>query len=103
MNGRVGRMDNIAALDQRSFERELQLNELGWEYHGQRFIPDGAFGGGMLRIASMGEIYLRQHPVTEPDEYLEFWWVSPDNIGKVVRDGKEYPNPSEQVIRMLVQ
>lgn len=97
-------MDNIAALDQEAFEAELRLEEEGWIHCGQTILPGWPFGGATLsKISAVSENYRRPHDVDQPDEHLEFWWISPGNIDKVVRDGKEYWNPSEQVIRMLVK
>lgn len=90
-------MDNIAALDQEAFERELEIKEAGWDYVGQRFDPRDFYGGAMLRITAVGEVYSRG------DESLEIWWISPSNIGKVVKNGKEYPHPTPDVIRMLAK
>jgi phage pi2 protein 07 len=95
---------NIAALGREEFEKALGLNEAGWVHYGQTIEPGWPFGGQTLReIHAVAENYRRAQPIDRADDTLEFWWISPENIGKVVRNGKEYPHPAPEVIRMLVR
>lgn len=97
-------VENIAALNQEEFEKELGLMEAGWKHAGQKFEPMGYFGGGMLQMHAVAETYKRlATPNRDNHETIEFWWISSDNIGKVIKGSKLYPNPSEEVIRMLVK
>lgn len=99
---------NIATLEREEFEKKLGINTAGWHWLRQEIEPIGAYGGGMLRVTSCAEVYRRFTSARHGDpqtreERLEIWWISPQTIGKVVKNGKQYPNPSEQVIRMLVK
>lgn len=52
-------------------EEALGLAESGWQHHGKKLDPVNAYGGGMLRVNAVAEVYYRPKPITEPDDWLE--------------------------------
>ncbi len=95
MNGRVGRMETSDT--QSKFEEETGLTRAGWRHFQQLLDPRGAYGPSAMRIHAVGELYKRE------GDTMEFWWEGPESITRVILNGKTYPNPAPEVIRMLVQ
>lgn len=89
-------MDEISEL-QKQTEDELGLTAAGWKHFQQLLDPRGGYGDSALQIRGVGEIYVRN------GERLEIWWVGPESISKVIVNGKEYPHPTPDVIRMLIK
>jgi hypothetical protein len=85
---------------QEKFEEEMGLTAHGWKHFQQLLDPKAPYGGSATVIRAVGEAYTRNR---ETLESLVFWWVGPESIGKVVLNGKEYPHPTPEVIRMLVR
>lgn len=84
-------------------EEALGLAESGWQHHGKKLDPVNAYGGGMLRVNAVAEVYYRPKPITEPDDWLEIWWIGPESISHIILNGKRIEIRLVSQIRMLIK
>lgn len=84
-------------------EEALGLTQAGWQHRGQKFDPVGTYGGGLLRMNAVAEIYFRPQPIDRPDDWLEIWWIGPEWLSHIVLNGKTIKVPHWDRIPELIK